>query len=71
MIWRRKCEHLRTRCIHGQEIIDMGKYYIVRFWKEDVVRRQMCLDCGKPLDRKAICTATGEDVHIWIGYWSE
>jgi hypothetical protein len=50
-----QCPHLNTRCIHGDEInqVSIGNR----------IRRQRCLDCGKALDRAAICTLTGLDVH--------
>lgn len=65
----RKCEHLHTRCLHGDEIHDRMKVHVLRFWREEVIRRQICTDCGAALDRRAICTTTGEDIHTWIGYW--
>lgn len=66
---REPCKHLHTRCIHGDEINWRAKQYVFRFWKPDVLRRQLCTDCGKALDRVAICTATGEDRHVWEGPW--
>jgi hypothetical protein len=63
------CSHLHTRCLHGDEINQWIKVYILRFWKQEVVRRQSCLNCGIALDRPAICTATGEDLHEWTGPW--
>lgn len=46
---RRRCEHLRTRCTHGDEIIERN------------FCRQVCLDCGKALDRDLpyLCYQTG------------
>lgn len=59
----RRCQHRNTRCIHGDEILDRMKVYIVRFWKDEVVYRQACMDCGKALDRPPIC-ADGGLIHI-------
>lgn len=59
----KRCEHLRTRCLHGDEIWARMTVYTLRFWKDNVINRQLCLDCGKPLNREAICTLTGYDVH--------
>jgi hypothetical protein len=70
MLRRKHCEHLNTRCIHGDEILARMKVYLFRFWKEEVLYRQSCLDCGKALDRLAICTATGQDLHEWHGVWA-
>jgi hypothetical protein len=68
--WReRNCQHLRTRCIHGDEINARMKVYIIRFWKHEVIHRQICLDCGKPLNREAICTVVDMDQHTWEGSW--
>lgn len=67
----RKCKHYHTRCVHGDEINYLMKIYIIRFWKQGVVYRQVCTDCGKPLDRTAICTALGHDLHRWTGPWVE
>lgn len=50
------CKHERTRCIHGDEGWARMKVYTFRWWKESIVRRQSCLDCGRALDRAAICT---------------
>lgn len=70
-MFRKKCQHLRTRCIHGDEINWRVKTYVFRFWKDEEVRRQSCLDCGRALDRVAVCTGTGRDIHTWNGDWSE
>lgn len=51
----RKCQHLRTRCIHGDEGWARMKVHVLRWWKGSVVRRQSCLDCGRALDRGPIC----------------
>lgn len=47
---RARCQHVRLRCTHGDEIIARG-------W-----RRAVCLDCGKSLDRPLPepCWYTGE-----------
>lgn len=60
----RRCQHLNTRCLHGDEIL---RYVKVPWFssRPDVIRRQLCLDCGKALDRNALCTILGEDVHEW------
>jgi hypothetical protein len=63
------CLHFHTRCLHGDEIWARMKVYLFRFWKPEVVRRQVCMDCGEALDRPAICTATGLDQHEWNGTW--
>ena len=63
----KRCKHMRTRCIHGDEIWARAK---VRLWYESKVFRQICLDCDKPLDRDAICGVTGRgDLHYWSGPW--
>lgn len=59
----KRCLHQNTRCIHGDEILRAMKVYTFRVWKSEIVYRQRCLDCGKALDRDAICTITGKDVH--------
>lgn len=66
---RPPCSHLQTRCLHGDEITARIKVYSFRFWKQEVIRRQVCIDCGAALDRVAICTATGKDQHTWDGPW--
>jgi hypothetical protein len=55
-----RCQHTRTRCIHGDEIWARTKTFL-RWWKEPIIRRQACLDCGTALDRDLpdICTITG------------
>lgn len=63
-----KCEHLHTRCLHGDEITHRMKVYTFRFWKPDIIRRQACLDCGAALDRVAICSIF-TDRHTWEGVW--
>lgn len=63
----RRCQHLHTRCIHGDEGWDRMKVYTLRWWKEPVIRRQACTDCGHALDRPAICTIYG--ACRWTGYW--
>jgi hypothetical protein len=47
---RRRCEHLRYRCVHGDEIRNLG------------YRRKVCLDCGKALkgDLPIYCSITGD-----------
>lgn len=65
----RRCGHLTTRCLHGDEITHRMKVYAIRFWKPEVIRRQVCLECGAALDRSAICAATGENLHEWEGPW--
>lgn len=50
-----RCKHTRTRCIHGDEILARMKVYFFRFWKEPLVRRQACVDCGAALDRLPLC----------------
>lgn len=70
MFRRQNCPHNRTRCLHGDEINARTKVYIWRFWKPDVVRRQACLECDAALDRTAICSATGRDIHTWTGPWT-
>lgn len=44
------CKHLRTRCVHGDEII--GRRF----------RRQVCMVCGRALQRPLpyLCFFTGE-----------
>ncbi len=32
------------------------KVYSFRWWKEPIIRRQMCLDCGSALDLDPICS---------------
>lgn len=67
---RRRCQHLRTRCIHGDEGWARMKVYVWRFWREAVVRRQSCLDCWVALDRGPICgTFPGQHEHV--GPWTE
>lgn len=66
---RRPCPHLRTRCLHGDEINARMKVYTFRFWKETEHPRQVCRDCGRGLNRLAICTSTREDLHEWEGPW--
>lgn len=62
----RRCQHLNTRCIHGDEINAYAKIYIIRYWKDEVVYRQLCLDCGKPLDRDPLCEVLDDpDIHEW------
>lgn len=51
----RKCPHVRRRCIHGDEGWQRMKVYL-RWWKEPVIRRQACLDCGAALDLPPICS---------------
>lgn len=65
----RSCTHQHTVCIHGDAILARMKVYTFRWWKPEVIRRQSCLDCGKAIDRMAICTATGEEQHYWEGPW--
>lgn len=44
-LWKRPfCRHEHTRCTHGDEII-------ARMSWRGVLRRQVCLDCGRALDR--------------------
>jgi hypothetical protein len=50
-----RCAHLNTRCLHGDEI----NHYA----RGNTARRQLCLNCGKALDRDAICTISGKDIH--------
>lgn len=64
------CSHYHTRCLHGDEILYRMKMFFFRFWKEDIVARQVCMDCNKTLDRDAICTTTGIDLHEWNGVWN-
>jgi hypothetical protein len=71
MFRRAKCQHQRTRCLHGDEITARMKVHVFRFWKPDVIYRQVCRDCGAALKRPAICTVTGEDWHAWVGPWPE
>jgi len=52
---RTRCKHLKTRCIHGDEINDRSKVYL-RWWKDTIVYRQLCLICGASLDRSPICS---------------
>ena len=59
-----RCQHLRTRCIHGDEVWARMKVYLFRFWKQDVIRRQSCLDCGRALDRDPICLDNPQQ-HTW------
>lgn len=68
---RGPCPHEHTRCLHGDEITARMKVHIFRWWKPEVIRRQVCKDCGAALDRVAICTATGEDRHEWTGPWPD
>lgn len=63
----KRCRHLNRRCIHGDEIWQAMKVYPFLWWKQAQLRRQRCLDCGKALDRDAICTITGKDVHVEYG----
>lgn len=65
------CNHQRTRCIHGEEINYRTKVRYFRFWMMEIINRQACLDCGKALDRDAICTRTGKDLHVWFGPWTD
>lgn len=62
------CQHNRTRCIHGDEGWARMKVFL-RWWKEPIVRRQACLDCGAALDRGPICTRFGRCT--WTGEWTE
>lgn len=64
------CKHERSRCLHGDEILHLMKVRIVRFWKEDVFYRQVCLDCGKRLERRPICAVFPER-HTYKGVWRE
>ena len=59
----KRCQHLHTRCIHGDEGWARMKVFMLRWWKEPIVHRQACLDCGKALDRGPICTVTGSCRH--------
>lgn len=59
----RRCQHLRTRCIHGDEILQAMKVYL-RWWKPEKLRRQRCLDCGRALERDAVCVILGKDIHV-------
>jgi len=59
----RRCKHLNRRCIHGDEGWDRMKVYVLRWWKESIVRRQACLDCGAALDLPPICL-TLPGVHV-------
>jgi hypothetical protein len=64
----RRCQHLHARCIHGDEGWARMKVYLFRWWKEAVVRRQACLDCGAALDRGPICVRyPGQHTHA--GPW--
>ncbi len=63
------CKHLRTRCIHGDEINFRIKTYVFRFWKPEEVRRQSCLDCNAALSRPAVCTILKTNQHQWRGEW--
>ena len=49
-----KCRHRKTRCVHGDEVWDRMSMF-------GTIRRQVCLDCGKTLDRglPQTCTVTG------------
>lgn len=67
---RRGCLHLRTRCIHGDEIVMAMKTFLFRWWKGPVIYRQVCLDCNASLERLAICTLHPGQ-HTWIGRWNE
>lgn len=59
----RRCTHERTRCIHGDEGWARMKVYVLRWWKESIVRRRACLDCGAALDLPPICL-TQPHVHV-------
>lgn len=39
------------------------KVYTFRWWKESIVHRQSCLDCGAALDRGPICVITSSCTH--------
>lgn len=39
------CKHENTRNVYGDEIM-----WLLTFWRGHV-RRQVCLDCGRALDR--------------------
>lgn len=60
------CKHEQTRCIHGDEGWARMKVYTLRWWKEPVVRRQSCLDCGRALGRAAICVLTDTSQHTRV-----
>lgn len=64
-----KCKHYHTECLHGDEIWARMKVFFIRFWREPIIYRQICMDCHEPLDRPAICTSTGTDLHEWNGVW--
>jgi hypothetical protein len=49
------CHHIKTRCIHGDEINARTKVFL-RWWKDDIVYRQLCLLCGAPLPIPPICS---------------
>lgn len=43
------CTHERVRGIYGDEILHRMKVYL-RWWKDPVIYRAACLDCGGSLD---------------------
>lgn len=51
-----RCKHIRTRCIHGDEI------WMRMSWTGKVYRRA-CLDCGKRLNLPPLC-ASEPGVHV-------
>jgi hypothetical protein len=55
--WR--CEHRHTRCLHGDEI---WQHFMRLTYRGKDVPRQLCLDCGRALNRSLpkVCTWTGE-----------
>ena len=61
---RTVCSHIKTRCIHGDEINDRAKVYL-RWWKDAIVYRQLCLMCGKPLDLPPICSVFPDTHQIY------
>ena len=58
MNWFTRCQHIRTRCLHGDEV--WANYMRFSYRGRDVPR-QLCLDCGRALDRglPPICTVLG------------
>jgi len=42
-----RCEHARTRCLHGDEVL--------QHMTRHTAPRQICLDCGRALDRGPLC----------------
>lgn len=62
----RRCQHERTRCIHGDEGWWRMKVYVFRWWKQSVVYRQACLDCGAALDLPPLCS-TYPGTHVKNG----